>query len=208
MPPPPTLPSFPSSETLSLAQLHVACSSSVKSHIKCHHLRETIGYHPKEQDSYIFSPLLCLDPFLHVIIYFVLLILAHFLSLLAQVWLYESKHLACAQPTTLRPQLMAHIQWIIMATEDHWHDNRHCTAYVYMSGAWRKQMERKETFPRQDEIWEYLLIRRRWSHSPSHPASNPSGKTGVVMSQINKGVKAILCQEAADPLSSSFSSLS
>ena len=94
-----------------------------RSLMKCHHLRENIGYHPKEQDSYIFSPLLCLDPFLHVIIYFVLLIPAHFLSLLAQVWLYESKHLACAQPTTLRPQLMAHIQWIITATEDHWRAN-------------------------------------------------------------------------------------
>jgi len=61
---------------------------------------------------------------------------------------------------------------------------------------------------RQDETWEHLFIRRRWSHSASHPTSNTSGKTGVFMPQVNKGVKAILCQEAADPMSSSFSSLS
>ena len=102
-------------------------------------------------------------------------------------------------------QLMVHIQGIVMATEDQWHANRQCMSYVYICQG-LDQSRWKER--RQDETWEHLLIRRRWSHSASHPTSNPSGTTGVFMPQVNKGVKAILCQEAADPMSSSFSCLS
>lgn len=112
--------------SLSVA-FHVACSLSVKSLIKCHHLREAIHYHPKEQDSYTYFLLLCLDPFLHgttkgLIIYFVLPILVHFPSSSAQGWLYKNKHHGCTRPMIHKVQLMVHIQWIIMATEDHWWD--------------------------------------------------------------------------------------